>query len=157
MSTQVFRILFIAFFAILAQSLFNVSNVLSLSKQIQYPLIIALTPYLISKLPLLGTKNLMSTGVQPLLSLVFMTICTVVIQYIMKEIKSSSQVDFLSKYIKDEEPLRIGDIKIEKDFVVILSFVLLSELIFQSVGQQNKYTKLEDAMLRALKKFHGKK
>ena len=156
MTTQLLRILFIAFFAMLIQSVFNVSNMVSLSKQIQYPLIIAFTPYLISKIPLLGTKDLMKTGTQPLLSLVFMVICTIVIQYIAKEIKGSSQTDFLSKYVQDDEPLTIGNLTIQKDFIVVLAFVLISELLFQAVARRNKSSKLEEAMIRALKKYHGK-
>ena len=157
MVTQVFRILLIAVFAVLIQSLFNISNSFGLSKQIQYPLIIALTPYLIAKLPVLGTKNLMSSGAQPLMSLVFMVICTIIIQYVVKEIKSSSQMDFLSSYLKDDEPLGIGSLQIQRDFIVILCGVLFCELLFQKVASRKKYNELEKVVLSALTKFHGKK
>ena len=157
MVTQLLRIFLIAAFAVLIQSLFNISNTFALSKQIQYPLIIALTPYAIAKLPVLGTKNLMSSGAQPLVSLVFMVICTIVIQYVVKEIKDSSQMDFLSSYLKDDEPLGIGSLQVQKDFIVILSVVLLCELLFQKVASQKKYNELEKVVLSALAKFHEKK
>lgn len=152
-----FRILLIAIFAILTQSLFNVSHSFAVSKQIQYPLIIALTPYLISKLPILGTKNLMSAGVQPLMSLVFMIICTIIIQYVVKEIKNSKQVDFLSTYIKDDDPIAFGSMKVERDFIVILILVLVCEFIFQKFAARSKHNELEKVVLSALTKFHGKK
>lgn len=157
MVTQVFRIFLIAMFAVLIQSLFNISNSFALSKQMQYPLIIALTPYLISKLPVLGTKNLMSSGAQPLVSLVFMVICTIVIQYVVKEIKGSSQMDFLSSYLKDNEPISIGSLQIQRDFIVILGVVLFGELLFQKLASKKKFNELEKVVLSALTKFHSKK
>lgn len=157
MVTQVFRIFLIAMFAVLIQSLFNISNSFALSKQMQYPLIIALTPYLISKLPVLGTKNLMSSGAQPLVSLVFMVICTIVIQYVVKEIKGSSQMDFLSSYLKNNEPISIGSLQIQRDFIVILGVVLFGELLFQKLASKKKFNELEKVVLSALTKFHSKK
>lgn len=157
MVTQVFRIFLIAMFAVLIQSLFNISNSFALSKQMQYPLIIAVTPYLISKLPVLGTKNLMSSGAQPLVSLVFMVICTIVIQYVVKEIKGSSQMDFLSSYLKNNEPISIGSLQIQRDFIVILGVVLFGELLFQKLASKKKFNELEKVVLSALTKFHSKK
>lgn len=144
-------------FALLTHAFFNISPDLGLSKQIQYPLIIALTPYIISKLPLLGTKSLMMKGVQPLISMVFLTISSVIVQYVVKEIKNNSQKDPLSTYIKNKEPMRVEGFEIKRDFVFVLVMVLICEFIFQGIVSVNESNKMEKAMLRALSKFHGKK
>jgi hypothetical protein len=154
MYNQLFRVSFIIIFALLTHALFNVSPSFGLSKQIQYPLIIALTPYLISKLPLLGTKDLMMKGIQPLVSMTFFIICTIIVQYIVKEISQNSQLDFLSIYIKDKKPLRIEGFEIKRDFIVVLIVVMISEFIFQGIISANEYDRLEKALLRALTKFH---
>jgi hypothetical protein len=154
MYNQLFRVSFIIIFALLTHALFNISPSFGLSKQIQYPLIIGLTPYLISKLPLLGTKDLMIQGVQPLVSMTFLILCTIIIQYVVKEISQNSQMDFLSVYIKDEKPLRIEGFEIKKDFIVVLFVVIISEFIFQGIVSANEYSRLEKALLRALAKFH---
>ena len=152
-----FRVAFICTFALLTHALFNIGPDFGLSKQIQYPMIIAITPYIISKLPLLGTKDLMTSGVQPLVSLTFLILCTIGVQYLVREIKSSTQNDQISKYIKDPKPLAIQGFKIERDFVFVLVSVLAAEILFQSLVSQNKHTQMEKALLRALEKYHGKK
>jgi hypothetical protein len=144
-------------FALLTHALFNINSAFSLNKHIQYPLIIAFTPYLISKLPLLGTRNLMVKGIQPLISTAFLLICTIVVQYIVKEMKTIKQTDFLSLYLKDEKKLRVQGFEIKRDFLVVLIIVLLSEFGFQSIVSANEYDKLEKALLRALAKYHEKK
>ena len=156
-TTQIFRIAFICIFALLTHALFNIGPDFGLSKQIQYPLIIAITPYVISKLPLLGTKDLMTSGTQPLVSLAFLLLCTIGAQYLVREIKQSNQNDIISKYVKDPEPLAIEGFKIERDFVFVLFIVLIAEILFQGLTARNKYNQMEKAMIRALEKYHGKK
>lgn len=157
MYNQIFRLSFITVFALLTHALFNISPNFGLSKQLQYPLIIAFTPYLISKLPLLGTKDLMTKGVQPLVSMTFFLLCTIVVQYVVKEISQNKQMDILSKYIKDKEPLRISGFEIKRDFIVILAVVLSSEFLFQEIVAQKEANKLEDIVYRALTRYHEKK
>ena len=156
-TTQIFRIVFICIFALLTHAVFNIGPNFGLSKQIQYPLIIGITPYVISKLPLLSTKDLMTSGIQPLMSLTFLLLCTIGAQHLVREIKLSNQKDIISTYIKDSEPLAIQGFKFERDFVFVLIIVLIAETIFQGLTARNKYSQLEKALLRALEKYHGKK
>lgn len=155
MYTQLFRIGLIAISAILIHSIFNLHPIVSLSEQIQYPLIIGITPYFISKLPILGTRNLMASGTQPLIALTFMILSTIVIQFISRQIKYSKQTDWLSEYIKKEE-FDLNGFKIKSDFLFVLTFVLLSEFLFQMISSRKKKQDLENIVIRALKKYHGK-
>ena len=145
-------------FALIVHSLFNISNLFDISDQIQYPLVIAITPYIISKLPLLGTKDLMTQGAQPLLSLIFLILCTIGVQYITKQIKTNSQNDFLSKFLKEKKYVSYKGFKVKRETLnPKLAVVLLSEFIFQSLVSKNEHDKLEKTLLKVLTKFHGKK
>lgn len=157
MTTQLIRSLLIAIFAILIHSVFNISKNVSLSAQIQYPLIVAITPFVISKIPLLGTRDLMAAGGQPFMSLLFMVCSTVLMQYLIEEIKKNNQNDFLSTYLKNDTPLQFGQLEIQRDFVILIAFVLFLDFFYQLYNKNQKYKTMEKVVLRALAKFHGKK
>lgn len=156
--SSLFRTLLIFFGALVVHSGSHQFNMLHDS--IEYPFLIAITPYLISLLPLLGTRKLMEGNFQPLVSLLLLAGLSFCMYYLVNYVKYNKQTDFVSIFLNKND-ISIGFLKINRVFVIVLALVLLIELISQhlskSIAKQDRIKEFEKAVTRSLAKFFADK
>ena len=91
------------------------------------PVIILLTPIVISRLPIMGTTNLMKSGIMPLFSSVLLVGLAFGYTLLMDIVKKH-QNDPLHKILK---PYSVGSFTFQGEVIFILSAVVLTELLIQ--------------------------
>lgn len=160
MINQLIRIALILFSCLIFQSLFNYSDYFDISERIQYPIIVTLTPYILSKyLPLLGIDDILKSKFS-LYSTIFLFFATIVVQAVVSEMAKSKQNDVITNTLKDEET-KFLVFNFKTNFILILSIVLFLELVFsrilESNAQKNENNHLEKIILKALSKHNSMK
>ena len=133
-----------------------------LANVVKFPIIVALAPLLVSRLPLMGTKALIdnAVGMQPIFSMLLMIGLSFAVHFVIREIRSSDQTDILSRFVKDEDHMSIGVFKISREFFI----VILSTVFFDGVAQyamkyrtQAKQKQIiENAVVRGMDKYFKK-
>ena len=123
---------------------------------VMYPIILAISPYMVSKLPLLGTKSLMETGIQPLFSLLlisgFAVFGTILVDFI-----KNSENNKIGIFLQSLKPVNVGPVQIQPEFVIVSVLTLFLELLFQEMYFKKKVRdekkQLETVLERVLAKF----
>ena len=158
MLTALTRTTIIIFACMLFQSFFNYTKYFNVPSSIQCPLIISLTPYILTIIPVLGLSDIIKSNI---FSLAFLIIATIIIQTtIIDNIKNKDDDDYISTFINEKET-SINQFSIKNDFIVLLLLVMFSEFFFQyhisSYLTSQEEKRWERSVLKALETFHKKK
>ena len=139
--------------ALMIHMIMNVTNPNLINNKIEIPLILIITPFVISKIPLLGTKSLMESGMQPLMATLVTVGISFMVYLMVKEIKDSKQGDPLSTFLNESEYFTIGGMKVNREFLVTITIVLIIEMGLQQLYLRRKGKLEEDKIIKALSKF----
>ena len=129
-----------------ASSLHLLVNTLApnmINNKLETILIISLTPYFVTKVPgILGLGDVMKGGMIPLVSLLMIIGITLAASLLVKEMKDTGGTDILSKYLQNPDDVSIGNIRLNREFTIILSVVMVIDFIVQYLYvSQHKNTK----------------
>lgn len=139
--------------ALMLHMIMNAANPDLINNKIEIPLILVITPFVISKIPLLGTKSLMESGMQPLMATLVTVAVSFMVYLMVKEIKASKQADPLSKFLNETDYFTIGGMKVNREFMVTITIVLIIEMGLQQLYLSRKGKQDEDKIFKALTKF----
>ena len=134
----------------------------ALTDVVKFPILVALSPLLVSRLPLMGTKALVdnAVGMQPIFSMLLMIGLSIAVHFVIREIRSSDQTDVLSRFVKDENHMSIGKFKISREFfLVILSTVFFDGIVQYAMKHRTQAKQkqlIENAVVRGMEKYFKK-
>uniref|UniRef100_A0A6C0F7Y3 Uncharacterized protein n=1 Tax=viral metagenome TaxID=1070528 RepID=A0A6C0F7Y3_9ZZZZ len=137
--------------------LMNYLNFNLVSSEIESLVVIGIMPMIINRIPIPGLKQLMMSGMQPMLSFVIVMGMSFIVMTILKYIKKSKSNDEFSKFLNGED-IEIGMMKFDRIFMMTLIIVIILEYVMQrgmmryQKNVQNK--NMEKVVIRSLEKFY---
>lgn len=133
----------------------------AMNTRLETLLVISLTPYALGMIPgILGIGDVMKAGMIPLVSLLTIIGMTFAVTFLVKEMKDVGGSDALSRYLNNPEDVKIGSVRLNREFVTTLAIVLALEFVVQylyvSLRRDNSNTNMQAQVLKALEKFYNK-
>jgi hypothetical protein len=126
-----------------------------LNTKLLYPILIAMVPYVLSMLPILGLSNLMNTGLQPLISTLLLFGFSFLIQIRISEIEKSDENDIITKFIKSK-PVKYKYIELDRKFIVLITLTLCVELLVQYAALKIDNDSKANIVVKGLETFYKK-
>lgn len=125
---------------------------LVLDKKLINSSVIAVSPFIVTFVPLLGMNKLMNTGMQPLFSTLLLFGVSYIIQIGLDKTENSNPIDKIFK----EDTIDLKFFEVDTSFFVILTFTLTLELLAQiSSGSMEKRSQI-DNIVKGMEKFYKK-
>ena len=143
--------------AIVIHGLMNNLKFKLVSSEIESLIIIGIIPIVLNIIPIPGLKQLMMSGMQPMLSFVMVMAMSFIIMTMLKYIKQGKSDDEFTKFL-NEGDIEIGIMKFNRVIMITLILAIIMEYVMQmgmmryKKNVQNK--NMENVVMKSLEKFY---
>lgn len=129
----------------------------TIPKNFQYSLILAVVPVLLSLLPLFGIRKLveLNNNINPFIAFVIMIGVSLGSSLLVEEQINSNDNDPFTKFIKNEDHIELGPLKMDRKFIAVLLITLLFDMFVHNIAAINAKNKRSNEIYKASKKAIG--